>query len=175
MKLAARAQARSSVWSQGGSPVTHLRKVMLEELHRRNYSANDTHLHWRCRAICTLLRQAARSTWSRTHSPVPGVSTARAKVSGRYRCDASGWPAIFLRAHAEAPLSARHDSIPQVHQAQYAKGVEPGGSSPTHRSGRESASTRHAHAAVLHWYPAARTDPASRRGYRQRTHDDSYP
>src|SRR5215472_16457890 len=39
MRLAARAQARSSVWSQGGSPVTHLRKVMLEELHRRNYSA----------------------------------------------------------------------------------------------------------------------------------------
>jgi integrase/recombinase XerD len=35
------------MWFTGGVPVTHLRKMMLEELQRRNYSQHTTHQYIR--------------------------------------------------------------------------------------------------------------------------------
>ena len=61
--------------------MTHPRKMMLEELERRNYAQTTNRLlHPDDRGFCTLLSPLSGSAHGRTHSRVPSVSVPREKA-----------------------------------------------------------------------------------------------
>jgi hypothetical protein len=77
--------------------VTHLRKIMLEELQRRHYSEATTHYYIRpCRKVRTTFQLLSGSFRSTTHSRVPSSPVHQAEVIARCGDEPSLCLAVFL-------------------------------------------------------------------------------
>ena len=95
--------------------MTHLRKMMLEELERRNYSQSTVSRAYiqQVSLICALFQPTAGSVRSRTHSRISGVSVSRTKVGRRHSMnaataafDSSSWRSEEELADCRNTLSA---------------------------------------------------------------------
>ena len=88
--------------------VTHLKKLMLEELERRNYAASTTRAY--LRAVDEYARYFNRSpdqAWAGgSHPPIPGVSVSRKKASAQHRHPAPGRNPVLLDQDAESNRGA---------------------------------------------------------------------
>ena len=94
--------------------MTHLRKIMLEELQRRHYSEATTQLlyplRWKdSRNTSTALRTA----WARrAHSGVPGPTLHGAEAVTRHGNQPSVCPAVFLHPDTEEAVEHYRHSVP---------------------------------------------------------------
>ena len=94
--------------SQGGFPVTRIRKIMLEELQRRNYSTETI----RAYIICRVLQSLSREPRSGAPSSV-SVAQDRAKAGCSHDQGAVIGAAFSLCANAPATLHVGAHSHPQ--------------------------------------------------------------
>jgi hypothetical protein len=93
--------------------VTHLRKLMLEELERRNYAASTTRAYLRAVVeLCALLQPCSRPTRAGSHPPVPGVSVPRKKAPAQHHDPASRRDPFLLHPDAKANVERGSDPLP---------------------------------------------------------------
>ena len=95
--------------------MTHLRRMMLEELQRRNYAKTTVQsLLASGRSIRQIFSQTARPTESRSPPRVSGVPAARPETRAADREAPRVCAAILLREDAEAVVPARRHAVPEV-------------------------------------------------------------
>jgi hypothetical protein len=129
--------------------MTHLRKIMLEELQRRHYSEATTRAisaWWKdSHGTSTVLRTAS----AHAHSGIPSPTLHRAEAVARHGHQPSVRPAVFLHSDLEEAMEhCRHslseETPPSTHDSQS------GRSSPTHRCGLHTISSNYPHDPLCH-------------------------
>ena len=155
--------------------MTHLRKMMLEELQRRNYSQNTTRYY--IRTVEDFARRFNRSTrpfGSSAHSRIPSRVVPEAEVVTGYRLDTPGGSALLLRQDSQEVLEHRRDSLSEKGTSP-ADDSQPGRSRATHRRRLLLPSSHHTDDALCHRSPERRADASESQRHRQQEHGDSHP
>src|ERR1039457_6015595 len=99
-------------WVTRRAPVTHLRKLMLEELQRRNYSQTTARAYLLAvRQFRRVLPPTAGSTGPRSHPAISVLSSAGEKAQPPFRRATGVGATILLREDVEAAL---HIPFPKV-------------------------------------------------------------
>src|ERR1022692_3789607 len=100
-------------WVTRRSPVTHLRKLMLEELQRRNYSDYRKGVPAGSQAVRRVLPPTAGSTGPRSHPAISVLSSAGEKAQPPFRRATGVGATILLREDVEAALHAGAHPVSQ--------------------------------------------------------------
>ena len=105
--------------------MTHLRKMMLEELERRNYAQTTIHCYLRAVAEFSLhFNHPPNQLWNGAHPPVSSPSIRATKASTEH-CDAAACRlAILLHQDTEEAMEYRRDSVSQVGSTVGSNGAE---------------------------------------------------
>ena len=155
--------------------MTHCRRIMLEELQRRNFAPTtiSTYLH----AVEQFARhfKCRPDRLNQTHLRIlPGVSAARAEAAPADRAPPRRGVAVLLREDAEAALPARRHAVSEG-PAPAAADPECRGGGAAHRRRRRSVAPHDADGPVLDRHAERRAAPAAGRRHRQPAHADSHP
>ena len=151
--------------------MTRLRKMMLEELQRRNYSAITTRNY--LRVVTEFAKHFGKSPDKlgpnelRTYQAY--LLTERKLTPGTRGQPGSG-AALLFRQDAQAPSVSRVLAVPPG-PAPAADGAQPGGSRAIDRCGRNPVSTDAADDAVRHRHATQRTGSSQGQRHRQPAHD----
>jgi integrase/recombinase XerD len=101
--------------------VTRLRKLMLDELQRRNYAKHRPKLHPWSRGLREVLSSSTGSSRSRAYSPVPGASVSDRKLSpGTIQSRTAALRFLFIKTLRrpyipdDIPVPKRQRRIPTV-------------------------------------------------------------
>ena len=155
--------------------MTHLRKMMLEELQRRNYSEDTTRYYIRTVEDFARRFQPSPDRLGPRHiREYQAELFQKRKLSSGYGYDPSGGPAVFLHQDSqEGPgasptLLIRKDPSPS-------DDPQPGRSRATHRRGLHSLPSHSADDALRHRSPERRVDALESQRHRQPTDGDSHP
>jgi hypothetical protein len=116
--------------------VTHLRKIMLEELQRRNYSENTARSY--IRTVEDFARRFNRPPDRlgphATHSRIPNRTVSEGEVVAGHRRDTPGGAAIFLHQDAQQGLEHRRNTLSEK-STSHPDDSQPGTSRATYRRG----------------------------------------
>ena len=155
--------------------MTHLRKMMLEELERRNYA--QTTIDCYIQAIEDFARHFRRPPDQLTPEHIreyQAYSVPREKAS-RVHCDATArGSAVLLHADDQESLERGRYTLPEE-DATPAQHLEPGRSGPPHRLVPDSISSHGIDDALWHGGTARRVGALANFRYRQPTHGDPHP
>jgi hypothetical protein len=118
--------------------VTHLRKMMLEELQRRNYAQTTTRSSTSAQSKI-LLDDSTPSgpLGSSAHSRISSGVVSEAEVVGGHCRDTPGGSAFFLHQDSQQGLEHRRNSLSEKGTSS-ADDPQPGRSRATHRRGSPS-------------------------------------
>src|ERR1039457_3327651 len=120
-------------WVTRRSPVAHLRKLMLEELQRRNYSQTTARAYLLAvRQFRRVLPPTAGSTGPRSHPAISVLSSAGEKAQPPFRRATGVGATILLREDVEAALHAGAHPVSQS-SAPASDRAEPGRGGPAHQ------------------------------------------
>ena len=145
--------------------MTQLRKMMLEELQRRNYSKTTVNAYLKMvesfanhfhRSPDQLGPEEIRLSGAPVHRKEVGSTNGRAP---------HGCIALFLLQDTEAELSHRRSSL-SADVEKIADYPDTGRIRPAHRFGEQSLPSRHADDVVFNRHAPGRTLPSQGRGYR---------
>ena len=152
--------------------MTDLRKLMLEELERRNYSQATMRAYLRAvGGVRAILQPPSGPTRPRSHPPVPGVSVPREETDGQQRHAAARRTAVLLYQDAEAILERGTDAVPEEGAAA-AVHSQPGGSNQPHRIRPHAVPAHSADGALCHRPPSRRTGQPEDHRHRQSAQRD---
>src|SRR6516165_95017 len=100
------------MWVTGGVPVTHLRKMMLEELQRLNYAQNTTRSYIRTvEEFARPLQLPTGSPGPAAYSRIPSDAVSQTEVvTGKRRCP-SGCLEVLLLQDTQAGLEHHRHSL----------------------------------------------------------------
>ena len=155
--------------------MTQLRKLMLEELERRNYSQATA------RAYVGAIRRFAEyfhrspDQLGPEHDPRIPTSPGRS-VSFTPNTVVSRWPrCVSFPQGPEAALLARRPALPQTLRRQIPTVLSPDEVDPPDRRRLQSAAPHHPHDTLLHRHAPRRVVPHAARGHRQGAHGHPHP
>src|ERR1022692_2570000 len=159
-------------WVTRRSPVTHLRKLMLEELQRRNYSDYRKGVPAGSQAVRRVLPPTAGSTGPRSHPAISVLSSAGEKAQPPFRRATGVGATILLREDVEAALPAGAHPVSQS-RAPASDRAEPGRGGPAHRF-RQQAAPDDAADTLFDRNTTSRVVPSASLRHRQPTQADSH-
>ena len=155
--------------------MTHLRKLMLEELQRRNYSQTTVTSYIKIVADFAKYFQRPPDQLGPDEIRAYQLHLLNERKQGVRTVGTShGSLAVLLLQDTEAELSSRRSAVSES-AAQAADHPDTGRSSPAHRFSQQSVPSRHADDAVLDRHAPGGTVPSQGRRHRQHAHDDPYP
>ena len=154
--------------------MTHLRKIMLEELERRNYAQTTIDCYSRRRTLLPVLSPFTRSVRSEAHPRVSGGVVQEVEVGAEHGEPAIGGAAFLLHPDAQEGLerggnSVSEKDIPLAHDSQSGRGRSPDRLRP------DSLSSHRAHDALRHRDAAGRIGSLEDPRYRQSTNGHPHP
>src|SRR5215831_7251840 len=151
--------------------MTRLRKLMLDELERRNYTQTTKSLPVGGGAVREALPPLARPARSRPHPRLSGPPVPGAEVATHYRNRTAGGFAVPVRGRAQAALERRRHALSQA-AAEAAHGAQPGRGDPADQLRPEAATQYRADDAVRHRPAARRTHASENHRHRLRPNGD---
>src|ERR1035438_7490268 len=161
-------------WVARRSPVTHLRKLMLEELQRRNYSQTTARAYLLAvRQFRRVLPPTAGSTGPRSHPAISVLSSAGEKAQPPFRRATGVGATILLREDVEAALHAGAHPVSQS-SARASDRAEPGRGGPAHRFRQQPAAPDDADDTRFDRNTTSRVVPSASLRHRQPTQADSH-
>src|ERR1022692_1558943 len=160
-------------WVTRRSPVTHLRKLMLEELQRRNYSDYRKGVPAGSQAVRRVLPPTAGSTGPRSHPAISVLSSAGEKAQPPFRRATGVGATILLREDVEAALHAGAHPVSQS-SAPASDRAEPGRGGPAHRFRQQPGAPDDADDTLFDRNTTSRVVPSASLRHRQPTQADSH-
>ncbi len=149
--------------------MTHLRKMMLEELQRRNYA--ETTIDCYIRAVEDFSR--------RFHLPPDRLGPRhireyQAELFQKQKLATIGGSSILLHQNSQEGLESGRHSLPE-NGASLTDDLESGRSRATNRFGSHSLASHSADDSLCHRTPTCRTRALKSERHRQSAHGDSRP